>query len=305
MMKYLIIGAGGTGGCIGAYMAEAGKDVTLIARGEHLKQIQENGLQMETAHKGNYTVKINASDMEHYDDNPDVIFVCVKGYSLQDTIPFIKKIAKENTIVIPILNIFGTGGKLQKELPGILVTDGCIYVAAQIVRPGCIGMNGAILRVVFGTRDASEYRSELETIRDDLKDSGIEPLLSNNVRRDALQKFSFVSPMATAGVYYDVKAEAMHAEGKYRDTFISLVQEIDALAEAMRLHFEVDIVKNNLKILDDLAPGASTSMQRDIWAEKPSEIDGLIFEVVRLGEEYGVDVPTYKMVADEMHKRGF
>lgn len=304
-MKYLIIGAGGTGGCIGAYMAEAGKDVTLIARGEHLKQIQENGLQMETAHKGNYTVKINASDMEHYDDNPDVIFVCVKGYSLQDTIPFIKKIAKENTIVIPILNIFGTGGKLQKELPGILVTDGCIYVAAQIVRPGCIGMNGAILRVVFGTRDASEYRSELETIRDDLKDSGIEPLLSNNVRRDALQKFSFVSPMATAGVYYDVKAEAMHAEGKYRDTFISLVQEIDALAEAMGLQFEVDIVKNNLKILDDLAPGASTSMQRDIWAEKPSEIDGLIFEVVRLGEEYGVDVPTYKMVADEMHKRGF
>ena len=305
MMKYLIIGAGGTGGCIGAYMAEAGKDVTLIARGEHLKQIQGNGLQMETAHKGNYTVKINASDMEHYDDNPDVIFVCVKGYSLQDTIPFIKKIAKENTIVIPILNIFGTGGKLQKELPDILVTDGCIYVAAQIVRPGCIGMNGAILRVVFGTRDASEYRSELETIRDDLKDSGIEPLLSNNVRRDALQKFSFVSPMATAGVYYDVKAEAMHAEGKYRDTFISLVQEIDALAEAMGLHFEVDIVKNNLKILDDLAPGASTSMQRDIWAEKPSEIDGLIFEVVRLGEEYGVDVPTYKMVADEMHKRGF
>ncbi len=56
-MKYLIIGAGGTGGCIGAYMAEAGKDVTLIARGEHLKKINENGLKINTAFRGDYTVR--------------------------------------------------------------------------------------------------------------------------------------------------------------------------------------------------------------------------------------------------------
>ncbi len=55
-MKYLVIGAGGTGGSIGAYMTEAGKDVTLIARGEHLKRIQEHGLKMETTRKGSYTV---------------------------------------------------------------------------------------------------------------------------------------------------------------------------------------------------------------------------------------------------------
>ncbi len=52
-LKYLVIGAGGTGGSIGAYMTEAGKDVTLIARGEHLKQMKEHGLCMETTAKGN------------------------------------------------------------------------------------------------------------------------------------------------------------------------------------------------------------------------------------------------------------
>ena len=46
-MKYLVIGAGGTGGSIGAYMTRAGKDVTLIARGEHLKRIQEQGIKMD------------------------------------------------------------------------------------------------------------------------------------------------------------------------------------------------------------------------------------------------------------------
>ena len=55
-MKYLVIGAGGTGGSIGAYMTQAGKDVTLIARGAHLKKMQEKGLKMETTGKGNYTV---------------------------------------------------------------------------------------------------------------------------------------------------------------------------------------------------------------------------------------------------------
>ena len=76
IMKYLIIGAGGTGGSIGAYMTQSGKDVTLIARGEHLRRIQERGLKMETTGKGNYTVQpIKACDMEHYEEKPDIIFV--------------------------------------------------------------------------------------------------------------------------------------------------------------------------------------------------------------------------------------
>lgn len=54
---------------------------------------------------------------------PDVILVCVKGYSLDNTVPFIQKIAKKSTIVIPILNIYGTGSRLQKKLPELLVTD--------------------------------------------------------------------------------------------------------------------------------------------------------------------------------------
>ena len=74
-MKYLVIGAGGTGGSIGAYMTEAGKDVTLIARGEHLREMQEQGLKMETTKKGDYTVSpIKAVDMEHYEEQPDIIF---------------------------------------------------------------------------------------------------------------------------------------------------------------------------------------------------------------------------------------
>lgn len=305
-MKYLVIGAGGTGGCIGAYMTEAGKDVTLIARGAHLKAMQEDGIRMETTKKGDYTVKpVKAADMEHYNEKPDVIFVCVKGYSLEDTVPFIRKVAKPETVVIPILNIYGTGGRLQKMLPELLVTDGCIYIAAEIRRPGCLWQNGDIFRVVYGVREPSEYRPVLKEIKKDLDDSGIDGVLSDNIRRDALQKFSYVSPAAACGQYYDAMAGDMQKPGEIRDTFAALIGEIDTLANAMGIHFEADIVKTNLNILDSLTPEASTSMQRDVKKGKVSEMDGLIFEVVRMGRKYGVTLPVYEKIAEEMKRRGF
>ena len=305
IMKYLIIGAGGTGGSIGAYMTQSGKDVTLIARGEHLKRIQEQGLKMETTSKGNYTVQpIKACDMEHYEEQPGIIFVCVKGYSLEDTIPFIKRVAKESTIVIPILNIYGTGAGMQEKLPGLLVTDGCIYIAGEIKEPGTIWLNGNIFRVVFGVRSPEELRPELFQVVQDLKDSGIDGVLSDNIRRDALQKFAYVSPMAACGLYYHVSAGEVQVTGEARDTFVKLMKEVDALAVAMGVPFLVDIVTTNLQILDSLSPTASTSMQRDIYAGKASEIDGLIYEVVRLGERYGVPTPTYEMIAKKAREDG-
>lgn len=304
-MKYLVIGAGGTGGSIGAYMTEAGKDVTLIARGAHLQKMQEEGLKMETTKKGHYTVSpIKATDMEHYNEQPDVVFVCVKGYSLEETIPFIKRVAKASTIVIPILNIYGTGGRMQEKLPELLVTDGCIYIAAEIKEPGTIWQNGDIFRVVYGVRKKEELRPELFEVAKDLKESGIDGVLSENIRRDALQKFAYVSPMAACGLYYHVSAGEMQKTGEPRDTFVKLMKEIDALAVAMDVPFLVDIVTTNLQILDALNPTASTSMQRDIYAGKASEIDGLIYEVVRMGEKYGVPTPTYEMVAQKAGEDG-
>lgn len=335
-MKYCVIGAGGTGGCIAAYMARAGKDVTVIARGEHLAQIRTQGIRLETVKGTEVVSPITAYEMSEYMNQlaqrsaekseeesmdssaevstekpeekiteisaggPDVIFVCVKGYSLEDVVPFIKKVSKKETIVIPILNLYGTGAKLQKMLPELLVTDGCIYIAAQIREPGTIRMNGTIFRIVYGVRDSDELRRELFIVAEDLRQSGIEAVLSENIRRDALQKFSYVSPMAAAGLYFHANAQRFQVTGDERDTFAALVKEIDRLAEAMGISFQVDIVRNNLAILDALSPEASTSMQRDIAAGKPSEIDGLIFEVVRMADRYGVELPVYRKIVKEL-----
>lgn len=245
-------------------------------------------------------INIPATDMEHYAEHPDVIFVCVKGYSLQETIPFIKRIARKNTIVIPVLNIYGTGGKMQKELPDLLVTDGCIYVSANIKEPGKLLQHGQILHIVFGVRDKAEFRPELKEIQKDLCDSHIDGTLSENIRREALEKFSYVSPIGAAGLYYHATAADFQKEGEARELFKTMIKEIAALAEAMGVPFQKDMAEVNLKILSNLAPEATTSMQRDIMAGKQSEIDGLVYEVVRMGEEYHVPVPAYEKVAEKL-----
>ena len=300
-MKYAIIGAGGTGGILGFYMSRAGRDVTLIARGKHLTAMQENGLAVEKMWDGTTErIPVKATDMEHYDEQPDVILVCVKGYSLEDTIPFIRKVAKPSTIVIPVLNIYRTGAKMQERLPELLVTDGCIYVSANIKEPGVLIQHGRILRVVYGVRKKEEYDARLEEIKKDFDASEIDGVLSENIRRDALEKFSYVSPIGAAGLYFHATAADFQREGEEREAFKAMIREIAALAEAMGIPFERDMVEVNLKILSTLAPEATTSMQRDVMDGKASEIDGLVYEVVRMGEKYHVPVPVYAKVAEKL-----
>ena len=300
-MKYAIIGAGGTGGILGFYMTKAGKDVTLIARGRHLAAMQESGLAVEKMWDGTTeTIPVKAADMDHYSERPDVILVCVKGYSLEDTIPFIQRVANPSTIVIPVLNIYGTGAKMQEKLPNLLVTDGCIYVSANIKEPGVLIQHGKILRVVYGVREKEEYDPRLEEIKQDFDVSGIDGVLSENIRRGALEKFSYVSPIGAAGLYYHATAADFQREGEEREAFKTMIREITALAEAMGVPFERDMVEVNLKILSTLASEATTSMQRDVMDGKSSEIDGLVYEVVCMGERYHVPVPMYEKVAEKL-----
>lgn len=304
-MKYAIIGAGGCGGSIGAYLARAGQDVTFIARGAHLAAIQTHGIRIETV-AGAFTADNGkAVEMEGYVDTPDVIFVSVKGYSIPEVIPFLKRVATKDVLVVPILNLYGTGAKIQKELPEANVLDGCMYIAAEIKEPGVILQKGDIFRIVFGARRGQDLCKKMFLLEQELQQAGIDAVLSDRIERDAFQKYSYISPMAACGIYYDAKAAVFQQAGEARMLFIRCMKEIDALAQAMGIPFLADIEKTNLDILDALSPETSTSMQRDIWAGKPSELDGLVYEPLRLGAKYGVELPTYQMIVEALRQRGY
>ena len=104
-LKYLIAGTGGVGGSIAAFLALAGKDVTCIARGGHLAALHENGLKLHSDLKGEHTLDVPAYTAEEYAAlascrtlyKADVIFVCVKGYSVDSITELIRHAAHKDT----------------------------------------------------------------------------------------------------------------------------------------------------------------------------------------------------------------
>lgn len=298
MKKYLIAGTGGVGGSIAAFLALAGKDVTCIARGEHLAAIRQHGLRLHSDLKGEHTLHIPACTAEEYQGKADVIFVCVKGYSIDSITDLIKRAAKPETVVIPILNVYGTGPRIQRLVPGVTVLDGCIYIVGFVSGKGEITQMGRIFRLVYGAHKGTDVsRETLEAVQRDLQESGIKAELSDDINRDTFVKWSFISAMAVTGAYYDVPMGEVQKPGQVRDTFTGLSRESAELGRRLGINIPDNLVEYNLKIIDSLDPHSTASMQKDMARGHESEVQGLLFDLIDAAEAHGVDIPTYRQVA--------
>lgn len=299
-MKYLIVGTGGVGGSIAGFLSLAGKDVTCIARGEHLRAIREHGLRLHSDLKGEHVLHIPAYTAEEYQEKADVILVCVKGYSIDSIADLLQRAATPHTIVIPILNVYGTGPRIQRLAPGVTVLDGCIYIVGYVSGKGEISQMGRVFRLLFGAHRGTDVsRETMEAVRQDLTESGIRADISDDINRDTFVKWSFISAMAVTGAYYDVPMGEVQKPGPVRDTFIGLSRESTALGEKLGIRFLEDNVAHNLRIIDALDPHSTASMQKDIARGHQSEIQGQLFDLIAAAEAQGIDIPTYRMVAQK------
>ncbi len=301
-LRYLILGAGGIGGALGAHMLRGGLEVSFLARGRQLDALTRDGLRLDKPGEHFSLGPVRARSAETWAGEADVIFLCVKGYSLEETIPFLRRAAGRNTAVIPLLNLPDTGDRLRKALSAPPVTSGCIYIASELASPGHILMRGSILRVIFGM-PGGETPPVLERVRVELTSCGIDAVLSNNIRRDCMMKFSYVSPQGACGLYYGVSAGAMQKPGEVRDCFAALVEEIGLLAGAEGVELGPGLKDRNLRILDGVEPSMTTSLQRDILRGGPSEIHGLLYRVPEQGKALGIRLPTYETIAAALQQR--
>ncbi|MGI5965624.1 ketopantoate reductase family protein [Anaerotruncus rubiinfantis] len=304
-MNYLIIGSGATGGCIGGYLAAAGKDVTFIARGAHLAAMKEHGFLLHGTRMGEVKIDpVQACTAEDYTGKADVIFLCVKGYALEGVLPLMSKAAKPDSIIVPMLNIVGTGGALQERFPEYTILDGCIYIGSYINAPGEVTQTGDTFRVVYGEREGSAHAAQLAAIADDLREARIDPVVSEDIRSAAFAKYCMVSPYAAVEAYYDILTEPLQKPGRERDLYVALTKEAIAVGRAMGLTLADQIVDDNLMQVDESTPDSSASMYKDLKRGGESEIDGLLFQVVRLARQYGVSVPNYLMIAEKYGYQG-
>ena len=302
-MKYLVVGTGGVGGSIAGFLALAGKDVTCIARGKHLDAIRQKGLHLKSDLKGEHFLPVKAYTAEEFEGKADVIFVCVKGYSIDSIKEVLERASTPETLVIPILNVYGTGPRIGKLVPSVHVLDGCIYIVGFVSGEGEITQMGSIFRLVFGARPEQGISCEqLNQIAEELRACGIKVDVSDDINRDTFIKWAFISAMACTGAYHNVPMGEVQHEGEVRDTFIGLSQESAGIGRKLGVIFPEDPVTYNLKVIDKLDPHSTASMQKDLARGHESEIQGLLFDMIDLGERLGIDLPMYHKVALKFKK---
>jgi 2-dehydropantoate 2-reductase len=117
-------------------------------------------------------------------------------------------------------------------------------------------------------------------------------------------KYSFISPIGATAIFYDCPIGEMQKQGEVRDCYISLIKEIIAISDALGIKFENDLVEANLAVVDKMDPNSTVSLLRDVQMGHEAEIDGQIFNVVRMGKELSVPVPTYEKVAEKFGYKG-
>ncbi|MBR0037902.1 MAG: 2-dehydropantoate 2-reductase [Bacteroidales bacterium] len=312
-MKYLVLGTGGVGGCMAGFLALADKDVSCIARGEHLETIKKNGLTLHSdLKKVIQSIPIKAYSGDEYMDyirkngesaKPDVIIVAVKGYSLQSIVPILETVSKSSTLVIPILNVFGTGKVIQEMLRGVVsVLDGCIYIQSYRQAPGYIRQIGKVFQLVYGARPEQRIpAAKQEQIAMDLRSAGIQVTVSDDVRRDTFIKWGFISAMACTGAYFDCAMEKLQRPGEERQMFCGLIRESYAIGCKLGIPMPGDYMVQNLSLIDHCKPETTTSMQKDLSNKHESEIEGMLFKMADYGRKLGVDIPTYSKVCEKFN----
>src|SRR5512143_3750188 len=157
-MRIVMMGSGGTGGYYGGLLAQAGNDVTFVARGAHLAAIQKSGLRVQSVHGDFVVAPAHATDNPSSLAAPDMIVFCTKTYSTEEAAQQIKPIVGKDTTVLSLQNGIDAVERIGKVVGPEHMVGGTTYISAAIAAPGVIKQMSDFRRVVMGELDGKRTR---------------------------------------------------------------------------------------------------------------------------------------------------
>ena len=293
-MKIAIIGTGGVGGYFGAKLVQAGYDVTFVARGEHLKSIQNNGLTIKSF-LGDFKVdNLKATDKITEIDKPDLIIIGVKAWQIKEIRDNIKMILKDNTVILPLQNGVLASEELSESIDKKHIFGGLCRIISKIDSPGVIHHIGITPAIIVGELDKSKTE-RIEKIQEIFITAGIESKISENIEADLWKKFITICVSGLLAVSNTTYGE-LRSMKETRRLMIDLLKEIFLLSQKIGAGIETDFVDQAVAFIDSFPYDSTASLTRDVWEKKPSEIEYQNGTVVRFGEKHGIETPINKFV---------
>ncbi|MCG8580198.1 MAG: 2-dehydropantoate 2-reductase [Bacteroidales bacterium] len=295
-MKIAVIGTGGVGGYFGAKLAQAGNDVTFIARGEHLNAIRSNGLLVKSINGDIHIPNAQATDRISDVRNADLVLTAVKAWQIKDIRIEIKQILHETSIVLPLQNGVLAADELAEVIPEKHIMGGLCRIFSLIEAPGIVNHVGFKPEIVFGEREGG-HSTRMDELNQLFEDAGILCKASRNIEADVWKKFIFICTSALLAVTKTTYGELRDLK-ETRQMMIALLNEIYAVSQKKGVNIKPDFIDKTITVIDSVAYDSTSSLTRDVLEGKPSEIDYQNGTVVKLAEKYGVEVPVNRFIYD-------
>jgi len=310
-MKFAVVGAGAIGAFAGAMLARSGEDVTLIARGEHLRAMRERGVRVRGS-LGEFEARPAATDDPASVGAVDVALLTLKAHSLTEMAPRLSPLMGPETCIVSAQNgipwwyFYRHGGQwegthLETVDPGAVISRnldsarviGCVvYPSTIIVEPGVIEhIEGT--RLAIGEPDGSKSE-RLRRVADAFIKAGLRCPIRADIRRDMWVKLM-------GNVAFNPISALTRA------TLVEIVQRPETRALAAEIMAEADAVAKRLGIdigvsIEQRLEGAEkvghhrTSMLQDVEAGRPLELEAIVGAVVELGGKLGLSLPCARAV---------
>lgn len=290
-MRVAVIGAGGIGAPFGASLAEAGHDVTFVARGAHLAAMRQNGLRIEGDRGTIHIDPVQATDRPETIGVVDLVLFCVKLWDVETAAEQIRPIVGPETVVIPLQNGIDAPERLAAVLGPDPVMGGTCMITGNIAAPGLVRQTGRFQIMTFGELGGGPSPRG-ERIRDACRSAGFDAILAPDIGLAMWEKFNVLVP------HSGITALTRLPIGKLRDDpdvfglYEAAMRETTAVGRARGLGLADDIVERQLTFIRGLPPHHMASMANDVIRGNRLELPWLAGKVVELGRDHGVPTPA-------------
>lgn len=290
-MRIAVIGTGGIGGYFGGRLAQAGNDVTFVARGRHLAALRERGLKLESAAGDATVTRAECTDDIGSIAACDVVMFCVKLWDVEAAASAVAPLVAKGGVVIPFQNGVDTPEILAKTVGAEHVLGGIAYIASTIREPGVIAHTGTMARLVVGSFPGGNAGAA-EAFRAACAAASVQCEVSTDVQRALWEKFCMLSAMSGCTSVARQPVGVIRSDPHLRATFEAAVREAWTIGRARGVALADDYVARQLAFLDGLPAEMRSSMQNDLAAGHRLEAPWLSGAVARMAAESGLPAPV-------------
>ena len=292
-MRFIVIGAGGVGGCFGGELSRAGHEVTMFARGAHLEALRTHGLTVRAPDE-EFVAEVNATDDVASLPEADVAIVAVKSYSLADIIPVARSAALRGAHVYPLLNgVTAADDLIAGGVPRDNVLGGIARVSAARVAPGVVERRSDFQSMVIGEL-TGPVTPRVEAIADAFRGARIDARSSGSMEVELWQKFVFITAMAAVcGLSRSSIGPVRAAPGGLR-LIERAVSEVVAVGRARGVALPEDEAPKTAAYIGTLPADMKPSFLLDLQSGGQTELETLSGTVARLAAEHGIECPIHE-----------